>query len=47
MSGMGLRGEKPHLQMKKTEAQHSSNLFKVAQLVRDGAGVQTQAGPQR
>lgn len=34
MSGKGLRGEKPHLQMKKTETRHSSNLFKVPQLVR-------------
>lgn len=47
MSGTGLRGKKPHLQMRKTEAQNSSNLFKVAQLGRDGAGVQTQVGPQR
>lgn len=44
---MWLRAEKPHLQMRKTEAQQSGSLFKLPQLVEDGARAQTQVGPER
>lgn len=45
MNGVGLRGENPRLQVRKTEAQQSGNSLQVPQLIWTSR-VQTQVGPQ-